>query len=48
VGGRLSEIGPYYDSNNDPVTTIFAGEFKQFAASLLQRRAVGAIMRVAA
>ena len=23
VGGRLSEIGPYYDSNNDPVTDDF-------------------------
>src|SRR3982074_2266084 len=27
LGGRLSEIGPYYDSANDPVTAIFAGEF---------------------
>ena len=26
-GGRLSEIRPYYDSNNDPVTADFNGEF---------------------
>jgi hypothetical protein len=48
MGGRLSEIGPYYDSNNDPVTNIFACEFTNSAASLLQRRAVGAIMSATA
>src|SRR4030088_2847521 len=26
LGGRLSEIGRYYDSANDPVTANFAGE----------------------
>jgi hypothetical protein len=47
MGGRLSEIGPYYDSNNDPVTSIFASEFKQFrrvplAAARSRRNHVGA------
>src|SRR3977135_4410962 len=27
MGGRLSEIGPYYDSANDPVTANLAAEF---------------------
>ena len=44
-GGRLAEVGPYYDSANVPVTAFFelvAGEFHH--RGLLQRRAVGAIM----
>jgi hypothetical protein len=46
VGGRLSEIGPYYDSANDPVTANFAGEFTHpgrgpLAAARSRRNHVG-------
>ncbi|MEA2897089.1 MAG: hypothetical protein QOJ84_2704 [Bradyrhizobium sp.] len=48
VGGRLSEIGRYYDSANDPVTANPSVNFYISATALLQRRAVGAIMSAAA
>ena len=45
-GGRLSEIGPYYDSANDPVTANLAGEFTHLrhgplAAARSRRNHVG-------
>jgi len=54
-GGRWAEVGPYYDSANDPVTPYFPGwkgsrnrpwlaNSGGFAPGLLQPRAVGAIM----
>ncbi len=54
-GGRLAEVGRYYDSANDPVTPHFSGlegvvhppwlaNSGGFAPGLLQPRAVGAIM----
>jgi hypothetical protein len=54
-GGRLAEVGRYYDSANDPVTPYFSGldgvrtvplpaNSGSFAKALLQPRAVGAIM----
>src|SRR5258705_8781061 len=54
-GGRLAEVGRYYDSANDPVTPYFPGwmgshtvplpaNSGSFAPALLQPRAVGAIM----
>jgi len=46
VGARLSEIGRYYDSANDPVTADFAGEFMHLrhgplAAARSRRNHVG-------
>src|SRR5258707_9299743 len=54
-GGRLAEVGRYYDSANDPVTPYFPGwmgsrtvtlpaNSGSFSPALLQPRAVGAIM----
>ena len=53
-GGRLAEVGRYYDSANDPVTVYFHWNggcdppthaiSNAPATGLLQRRAVGAIM----
>ena len=45
-GARLAEIGPYYDSANDPVTAQFAGKFmhshhRPLAAAPSQRNHVG-------
>jgi len=49
-GGRLAEVGRYYDSANDPVTAyrrLASGrEIEPPATTLLQPRAVGAIMYV--
>jgi len=55
-GGRLAEVGRYYDSANDTVTAGCAmhipvagwrgGEIEPPATTLLQPRAVGAIMYV--
>ena len=48
-GGRLAEVGRYYDSSNVPVTRIFGGQNIKVAGEfdrrgLLQPRPVGAIM----
>jgi hypothetical protein len=47
-GVGWAEVGRYCDSANDPVTTDFASNLCIFVAALLQTRAVGAIMWVAA
>jgi hypothetical protein len=47
-GGRLAEVGPYYDSANVPVTAILAANSWRSVdfdhQGLLQPRPVGAIM----
>ena len=48
-GGRLAEVGRYYDSANVPVTTFLGAREPQVAGEfdhrgLLQPRPVGAIM----
>ena len=47
-GARWAEIGPYYDSANDPVTVDSRVNSYFRASALLQPRAVGAIMVAAA
>jgi hypothetical protein len=47
-GVPLAEVGRYCDSANDPVTTTFAANCYISMTTLLQSRAVGAIMQAVA